>query len=276
MIVLVSALWSPVAVAGPNDVTLSGLAEHAGLPVTEDTSDDYLAVVRGLGTLVANPAANPAATLGSAGSSISFSGAFGFTDLGADRSVPTPFARATVDELTGPFWLQPGLTARKGFPFSFEAGLTATWFGGSRQGSFGGFARLGLIEGSQPWPDLSVHAGYAGFVGNDELELGTSDYGVTLGTQLPFGVIEGINNATWSPWFDYSLLQIRAFPVLPDDVAAQVGAVQVGGKSDTAALIAHRLTAGFQINNGTVTLRLFGHWSPKATAGFTLAMGFEY
>ena len=277
---LVIALCTPVAWAGTNDITLSGMTEHGGQPVSEDLSDDYLQLVRELGTVVANRSAYPAATLGSAGFSLAFQNAWTFTDLGAEAGVPTPWERATGDERVAPFLAQPGFTARKGFPFSLEAGVSASWIGGTRQGTFGGFGRLGIVEGSKPWPDLSVHLGYSGFVGNDELELAVLDAGATLGAELPFGSVEGFNNATFSPWFDYSLLRIQAFPVLSDEVADAVGAVPVSGrKSDDGfrpQMLVHRLTGGVQITNGTVTLRIFGHWSPKATAGFSLAMGFDY
>lgn len=272
---LVWLLIAPSALAGPDDVTLSAMTEHRGERVVADLSDDYKTLVRELGIAVANKPLAPAETLGAYGFDLSFANTFAFISVENDDGTPTPWQRAVEDEDPGSYLFVPQVSARKGLPMSFEVGMSAGWLGLTRQGTFGGWGRLGVVEGYKPWPDVSVHAGYSGYVGNDELELGVMDLGVTLGSTFPFGSFPGINNAQFSPYIDYTTLRISAHPLLDEETAAAVGAVPISGDGESA-MVVPQIGGGFQVTNGTVLFRLIGTWSPNSLATATIGMGFTY
>jgi hypothetical protein len=264
------------ALAAPEDVTLEGMLEHDGEKVVTWLGDDWTTLVRELGIVVANKPITPGETLGANGFELSATNTFAFISVEGEDG-PTAWERATPDEDPGAYLFVPQLTMRKGLPMSFEIGATGGWVGLSRQGTFGGFARLGVVEGYKPWPDLSVQVGYSGYVANDELELGVMDLGVTLGSQFPFGSFPGINNAQFHPYVTFQSLRVSAAPV-DEDVATALGIKAVGRGSDDAdpALVLPQIGGGFVVVNGTVHFKLVGTWVPGSIATATVGMGFTY
>jgi hypothetical protein len=271
-------LLPSLAQAQPEDLSLSSMQTWHDERVIADLHPDYLQLVRELGTVVANKPFAPPETLGAYGFDFEAANTFVFTTPGADGA-PNVWEEANVDEQTGAFQVMPQVTARKGLPMSLEIGGNAGWMGFSHQGTFGGFGRVGLVEGYKPWPDVTVQVGYSGYVGNDELELGVLDLGVELGSSYAFGSLPGINNAQFAPYLSYQYLTVHAAPVLDPAVAAAVGATSVGRSSDPAsekAIGIHQVGAGFQVTNGTVLLRLIGTWAPDSVAQASIGMGFTY
>ncbi len=275
-----TAVWlllAPAAIASPEDLTLSGMQEHGGQKVVTSLDEDWRSLVKELGIVVANKPTNPGETLGAYGFELSATNTFAFISAESEDG-PTPWQRATPDEDPGAYLAIPQLTARKGLPLSLEVGATAGWIGLTRQGVFGGFGRLGIVEGYKPWPDLSVQLGYSGYVANDEIELGVLDLGVTLGSQFAFGSFPGINNAQFHPYVTFQSLRVSAAPV-DDEVAAALGLTPIGRAGNAEAdpaMVIPQLAAGFVVVNGTVHFKLVGTWSPGSIATVTIGMGFTY
>ena len=266
-LVLTTIAWG----AWPQDVSLSGMAEHDGAPVVLD--GEYLDLIEELGAAVAHKPLAPAETLGTLGFAVGVSTTFMFVDGESEDGEPTIWERARTDETASSYLFLPQLSVRKGLPFSLEVGVDAAWMGMSRQGVFGGQVRAALVEGYKPWPDLTARLGYSGYVGNEELELGVLDVGATFGSTFAFGSFPGIRSAQFSPYLDYAMLRIAASPRVDADVAAAVGAVELTGSD---ARILHQLGVGFQITNGTVVGRLAGTWIPGLVSSLTFGMGFDY
>lgn len=275
---MTALLFAWAASAANEDLTLSGMTDFQGQRVTDDLSDDYQQLVAELGTVIANRPVYPAKTLGASGFDISFTNTFAFVTGSNADGTPGPWMRANDDDDVGGYLFVPQVSARKGLPLSMEVGLSASWLGNSHSGMFGGWARIGLVEGYKPAPDVALHLGYAGLVGNDELEVGTFDIGATVGSSFPFGSFPGINNAVWQPLADATIVVVRASPVISDELAGEIGAVPIGTQdgNSIAAIIQPQFTGGFQLVNGTVLFRVMGTFSPKTIPLATIGMGFTY
>jgi hypothetical protein len=273
------ALAAPALAAWPHDLDLAGMADQDGSPIAEPVRDDYLTLIRELGIAVANRPV-VAETPGASGFSLAAPVDVAFITSQTDDGSPSAWERASPDESAPAALLFPGLEARKGLPWSVELGFRVAWMASTRQGVVAGQGRVALLEGWKPWPDVTLHAGYAGYVGNDQLELGVLDLGVTVGTTWAFGSVEGIRNAQFSPFLDYTTLRVSANPLLGDAVAERIGAVPVSARKDAAdyepAMVIPQLGGGFQVTNGTVSMRIVGTWAPRAIATLTVGMGFNY
>lgn len=271
-------LFAWAAEAAPEDITLKGMTDFQGQHVTGDLSGDYLQLVAELGTMIANRPLYPAKTLGASGFDVSFTNTFAFVTAQNPDGSPGPWMRANIDDDVGSYYFIPQVSVRKGLPLSTEVGMSAAWLGLTHSGTFGGWARVGLVEGYKPIPDVSLHFGYAGFVGNDELEVGSMDMGVSLGSSYAFGSFPGINNAVWQPIADATIVVVHARPTIPAATAAEIGAIAVGtqDQQSVAALFEPQFTGGFQLVNGTVLFRLMGTFAPKTIPMATIGMGFTY
>lgn len=273
-------LSTPAMARWPEDVTLSAMLDHNGQRITAPVSDDYRQLITELGTAISNKPISPAGTLGAFGFDFSLQNAFVFTSARGTPTDPSPWERAAPDEDPSPWMFVPTFTARKGFAASFEFGTTAGWVGMHRQGVFGAFGRLGVIEGYKPYPDLTVQMGYSGYIGNVELDMGVLDFSVRLGQNYAFGAFPEINTAQFEPYLDYSLLRITAAPRLDPAVAQAIGATRYYsfGQADDAepAIGVHRFAAGFQVTNGTVHFRAAGMYAVGSVPSVTVGMGFTY
>lgn len=279
---------APAAAAWPEDVSLSGMLEHDGVRVTdrELLTADYEQLVRELAASVATATIPAPRTLGISGFEVVLESNVAFTDTStASDGSPSPWQRAQADEDPGAFLFAPGFTARKGLPFSLEVGLTGRWVGMSRQGVFGGFARAGLVEGYKPWPDLSLTLGYTGYIGNDELELGVLNAGLTLGSSWTFGASDGAKTSRISPFLDVTLLVVYATPVLNDADVAALGANSFGGTTNNpdvdtlspqAPLLMPRFTGGIELITGHFLLRITGGYTLNAVGNVAVAVGLSY
>lgn len=271
------ALPLPAAAAWPADVVLSGMGEHRGRPVEQQVIEDgYRDVIQGLGVAIANKPLAPARTLGSAGFDVSF----GLTATVLDPSPtsdgdPTGWALAT--ERTGAALAIPTLTVRKGLPGSVELGASAGWVAGSRQGVLGGFARFAPVEGYEPWPDISFQAGYAGYVGNSELLLGTLDLTASIGASVPFGETDEVRQARFSPWIGGGLLVVHGRALIdPDAQATLFGPDRTGDPTRTPLTPLPQVQVGLQITNNTALVRLSTAWTPGVAPSIHAGMGFMF
>lgn len=269
-------LASVALAAWPEDPSVTGMLEHQGVRVVDGAvlADDYAQLVSELGTVIANQPVMPASTTGTAGFEFAFTNTFVFTDAIEREREVSPWDRAVDSEDAESYLFVPGFSARKGLPLSTEIGGSVRWVGLTRTGAASAFGRIALIEGYKPWPDLTLQIGYSGYVGNDELELGVMDMGVTLGTRLETGS-GGMNTGRFEPFANFSLLRVTAASTVDEATAAAVGAVSFRRKGEGLPPIAYsRVGAGFQVTSGNVHFRLAGSWAwktlPTATAGMGL------
>ncbi len=273
--------------AWPEDVTPSGMADHDGTRIVDSEllGTDYAQLIRELGVTIAARAIAPPETLGASGFEIVFDTPMSFIDVRQVGGEPSPWERAHIDEDPGSFAYTPGLTLRKGLPFSLEVGFTGRWMGNSRQGVFGGSIRAALVEGYKPFPDVTLHLGYTGYVGNDELELGVLDAGVTIGSTFAVGPGEGARNVRLTPYLDVTLLSISSVPILEGSVAGAIGATAFSRPQrnpDPASIaqdssqVLPQFSGGFQVVGGKIVFRVSGGYALRGTATIAGAIGFVY
>lgn len=284
---LLFAASSPALAAWPEDVDLRGMSTHGGQPIADPAAlgDDYGALVRQLGAAVGMRSVLPAATLGARGFELTFDQTLNFTDVTYNTDAVSPWDRASSQEDASPVLFQPGISVRKGLPMSLELGFHGRWMGQTRQGVFGGFVRAGLVEGWKPAPDVNLHLGYTGYIGNDQLDLGVFDVGLTIGTGAPVGPGKGARHAKISPFADVSLLVVTATPRLTPAEQNGIGAVTYGRRayndtvdvpSSQRAITMPQFSGGLEIQGGSVVFRLSGGYTLKAIPSVAASLGFVY
>jgi hypothetical protein len=281
-----SVLWlmmMPDATAAfPATVQPSGMSDQGGEVVLDPEllGDSWRGLVKELGTAVANQPITPAASLGLYGWEVSASSQFWFIQAKERDGELSPWDRAWADEDPPEYLVVPTIGIRKGLPLSTEAGFNVGWVAGSSTGIVQGYGRLAVLEAYRPAPDLSVQVGYSGYIGNDEVELGVLDLGITLGTTALTGTIPGVNSAEISPWVNVSTLRISASPRgIDPDVLDDIGAVPFrrGVEEDLEApLVLPRLGAGIQVVAQNVHVRMVVTWSPSTIPVASAGMGFTF
>ncbi len=266
-----SATW-------PEDVVLSDMTEHEGVIVADSEllGQAYRQLVMEVGTMVANKPTHPAETLGIHGFAFDAGATFVMTeaiDRGEDLS---PWDRAHGDEDAAAYHVLPTFSVAKGLPLSTEVGMTAGWIGGSNQGLLSGYGRVAILEGYRPLPDVSVQLGYAGYVGNDELDVSTLDLGVTLGTTAPIGHLPGVNTGQFSPWANFTTMRVSANPTLDEETAAAIGAIRYQ-RSQTleyeAPIVIPRFGGGVKFTAGNVHVRMSASWAPATLPELSTGLG---
>lgn len=273
--------------AYPEDPSLSAMTEHEGVRIVDSDllNAEYTQLVAELGTTVANQAVLPASTTGTYGFEFSATTTFVITD-GRARSGPTnaagqpisPWDRAVDDEDAEPYLFVPTFHARKGLPLSTEVGGSVGWVGLTRTGTASIYGRVAIVEGYKPIPDLTLQIGYAGYIGNEELELGVMDMGVTIGTQLPIGAAPKLNTGRFEPWANFTLLRVSAQPTADISTLEALAAQSFRGSDPNGSkpIAIPRIAAGFQITSGNVHFRLAGSWAWKTLPTATAGMGFTF
>ena len=279
LLTLVMSLSAPDArAAWPNDIDLAGMTDHDGAAVVTPLQEDYFDLLRELATAISTRPAMPAKTLGAYGFETTFCTTVAAISTEGDGG-PGPWRRAHIDEDPSPILTVPSLNLRKGLPLSTEVGTGIGWLAGSRQARIGAFGRVGLIEGYRPAPDLSLRVGYTAYVGNDQLEMGVIDVGLSVGTTVPLGP-KGMRSGRLSPWFDYTTLRVNAAPVLDDDTATQIDALPVSASQKTGqyqpAMIVPQFGGGLDIQRGNGLYRLTLSWAPTTIATVSLSTGLAW
>lgn len=268
--------------AFPATVQPSGMAEQAGEVVIDPEllGAAWEDLVRELGTAVANQPITPAASLGLYGWEVGVASQFLFIQAKDRQGELSPWDRAWADEDPPEYLVVPTIGVRKGLPLSTEAGFNVGWISGSSTGIVSGYGRLAILEAYRPAPDLSVQVGYSGYIGNEEVELGVLDLGITLGTTALTGVIPGVNSAAVSPWINFSTLRVSASPRgIDEDTLAEIGVVPYkrGTEEDLKApLVVPRFGAGLQVAARNVHLRTVITWAPTTIPTATAGMGFTF
>lgn len=278
--------------AFPEDVSISEMDEYNGastyLPDTTQAGSDYVVtgyqtLVKELGTAIANKPMAPGESLGINVFHVGIANTFVFVRTGSSDGIhPSGWDLADKDEDPQSYLFIPWLQVRKGLPASLEIGANAGWIGLTRTGVLGVYGRWSVVEGYRRVPDLALQVGYAGYIGNDELELGVMDMSATLGYSLPFGVTEGINQAVFSPYVGIGLNRIHAAPrgdLSRTDLEGRVTEVS-GFNADTnnfvVGFVPVQIDGGFRIINGDFSATLAATYSPDLIATLSLGFGFVY
>lgn len=182
--VIVGALLaSTSALAGPNDIDLTGLIDKStGAP----RNDDFVSLTQEMALVFTPTSLQPAETTGQSG--FDFAIDYAVHDISEDRPYWTDAVegRRQNRDLMGVLQTL-GVRGRKGFvlpvPLTSEIELGATWLIDSSLVNLGGNVRLALNEGFRWIPDIAVMAGVNNLIGNDELQLVT----VTAGGSVSKG-----------------------------------------------------------------------------------------
>ncbi len=284
------ALWLATAAQaqwtqGSEAVSLSGMTEHAGDTVVDADLLGlvYRQVVGEIGAFAANKPVHPAKTLGQYGWEVGVDTTIAIVTTWNPSGDPSAWERVTEDESPSAFQWVPAVHVRKGLPMSTEVGFTAGWVGLTQTGTVGGYGRVGVLNGYRPLPDITLQVGYAGYIGNDELELGVLDLGVSIGSTYGMGGVPGVRHGQFLPWLTFSSNRVTAQPLLDTDLAADIGAVGFGGKQAAAtddaiqpALFQPTFGGGFQIVSGNVHFRASAAWSWTSVPTISTGAGFTF
>jgi hypothetical protein len=275
--------------AWPEDVDLPSMLEQDGEAVVdrEVLGKSFRQLVMELGTMVANKPTTPADTLGAYGMDVDLSNQFVLTEARDRKDQPSPWARAHRDEDPAPYHLLPTFTVRKGLPLSSEIGGSIGWIGGSSTGFAGGFARVAILEGYKPLPDISLKAGYSGYVGNDDLDCGVLDLSATIGSTFAVGAVPGVNTGQISPWFTFTTLRVSANPTLDPTVENDLGALRYARKKGETAegeeeeavappIAIPQFGAGVQFTAASAHLKIAASWAPATVPVLSTGFGFTF
>jgi hypothetical protein len=270
--------------AWPDDVSLRAMATIDGQPAgdTQAARSAYETVVRQLGVAIANPSMAPAETSGFNGFDVSLTSSVAFLDAYSAQgsSNPAPWERVQEDgDPSHAMWL-PGINVRKGLPLSLEVGGRFSYVGFSRQAVVGGYGRWGLVEGYREWPDIVVQLGYSGYIGNDELELGVMDFSGSIGYTVPFGRVDGVNEASFSPYIGGGLYVINARPLMDIDEQQSLGVRAVSGfkskDSHVEGYVPGAVHLGYRLQSGAFQLLMSAAWAPNALPMLNTGVGYVY
>jgi hypothetical protein len=282
LLVLLALSPGMAAAASPDDVTLSRLESWGNVPADPALAlEAYHTVVNELGIAIANKPVGTAGTLGINGFDVGFSSTIAFVSS-HDESLtkPSPWSRVDPTGEPAPVLWIPWVHARKGLPLSLEVGANLGYLAFTHQTALGGFARWGLVEGYAPVPDISIQIGYAGYVGNDEMELGVMDLSGTVGYTLPFGSVVGINHSRFSPYLGVGRNRVHAAPRLSEEQQADIGISKVSGfqgsKAYDPAFEHTTVDAGICIWSRDFELRVAATWTPDTLVTVTGGFGWNY
>lgn len=277
-------LVSTARAAFPEDVDLVAMNDFDGEVVFDPQvlRDAYSQLVLELGTVVANKVATPAASLGANGFSVELGTQFALTEAHWRAGAVSPWARASLDETAEPYRVVPTVTVRKGLPLSTEVGATFGWISGSSTGLFGVHGRVSVLDGYRPLPDVALKVGYSGYVGNNQLDLGALDLGISVGTTILVGRYDRVNSGKISPFASLSTVRVTANPTIDPDLERSIGAVRysrpvfdstdVIESPQTYALVGF----GVQFEAGVTHLSLAATWAPKTIPTISTGLGFTY
>ncbi len=283
---LLLALPAPALAAFPERISILAMDDYAGSSTESIAGDDYVAqgykqVVLELGSTLANKPLAPARTLGVSGFHVGVANSLSFIQTGSiDGTNPAGWDLADPDEDPMVVLFVPQVQVRKGLPASLEVGANFGWLGLTETGVVGVYGRWGLVEGYRFLPDMNLQVGYAGYVGNDELEMGVLDIGANIGYTLPFGPVAGINLSRFSPFLSLGVNRIHAAPRadlsgsgLDGRVTELTGFEGEGFDPDYAPFA---FGGGIELESGDFTLGVSAAYATSGAPTVNTAIGFTY
>lgn len=296
MSLLACLLISPAMATWPDDISLTSMADLQGTANFDTAANRaaYLTVVQELGVAIANRPFAPADSLGVNGFEVEVSNTIAFTSSrGEEFGDVGPWGVVHQDETPrGTLWI-PRIQVRKGLPGSVDVGGQVGWLATSQQTVFGFYGRVSPLEGYRQAPDVAIQWGYAGYVGNDELEAGAMDFSGTLSYTLPFGSLLNINSASFTPYVGAGKLWIHARPRLNAETMEDLGVLPVTGferqldtqeerdiygglAADEANLNPTVLHGGFRLVSRSFQFKAMATWAPQIMPTLNFGMGFVF
>ena len=144
--------------------------------------------------------------------------------------------------------------------------------------------RAAPLEGYRQAPDIAIQVGYAGYIGNDELELGVLDWSGTISYTMPFGNLVGIHNATFAPYLGAGQLILHAEPRMTADQQQALGVRPVSGFKGSEVYDAvegddfrpTQVHTGIRIVSRGVHVRLGAVWAPQVIPALHGGLGFSF
>lgn len=283
------ALWLLPSIAQaevPERLSVWAMEDYGGSRTEAYEGEDYVAagwkqVALELGTTLSNKPTAPARTLGPAGFHVGLTTTFAhLPGRWVDSAYPDGWELMDPDEAAMPLLVVPTLNIRKGLPASMEVGANFGWLGGTETGVLGGYGRIAFLEGHKRLPDVSAQVGYAAYIGNDEFELGALDMSLNIGYSLPFGPVEGIHTARFSPFVNLGLTRVHAAPRVDltdsrlDGRLAELTGFEGEGFDETMAPFTFAL--GFEVQSGQFCFDLSGGYAVGGSVTANLGLGFNY
>ncbi len=209
LVVAAGAFVAAPALAGPNDIELSGLVDKQDLTNPVVRQEDFRLLVRELGLIFTPSSIQPAETTGISG--FDFALTYGFHPVNVDK----PYWQDALEEKGVRLPMTIGATARKGFvlpiPLASEVELGAQYLIESQMVNLGANIRVALNEGftGNHWwifiPDIAVETGINRVVGSDDLDLVTATAGGSI--SKGFGVFGSFN---LTPYVAYKSIFVNA------------------------------------------------------------------
>lgn len=275
--------------AFPERVSVSAMEDYAGQPVVSSTlvQESWRTVTRDIAVSIANKPVTPGNTPGINGFYVGFHSSatiiYDGYSCSPDDPEPAPWCLATEDEQPIPVLVTPGLMLRKGLPGSFEIGGQFGWVAMTQTGYLGGYGKLAVLEGYRNAPDLALQVGYSGYIGNDEIEIGVLDFSGTLGYDLAFGRLVGLNESHFTPFMSAGLYRIHAASRTNLSDSGLDGSVAevsgFGGAVDPRfdqAYVPFQFGGGFRLSGEVFSFTLSGGYALATSPTVNVGLGFNY
>jgi hypothetical protein len=220
---ILGLMWPGFALAGPNDIRLSGLAQgfipqpnaqdQRPLAQSQEFQARFAALSYQLGILMAPNLLTPAETLGVDGFVVQAETSFSSIDINSGDA-ENYWVLGTEESSPSAVLSSAAIRIRKGLPYSIELGAGLSTIFGSRMSAIQGDFKWSLLEGFQSWyflPDVSFHAGVSRLLGAPDLDLTT----VTAGGMISKSIgVRG--NFSLTPFVSYEQLYVVALSQVVD------------------------------------------------------------
>lgn len=285
-ILALSVLPSVAHAEFPERISVWAMEDFGGARTEAVDGDDYVTsgwreVSLELGSTISNKAVAPARTLGVAGFHVGVGTTFAhLPGRWEDSENPDGWELMDPDEDAPSLLFLPNIQVRKGLPASLEVGANFGWLGGTETAFVGGYGRWGIVEGYRILPDVSVQVGYAGYVGNDEMEVGALDMSASVGYTLPFGPVPGIHTAKFSPFMTLGLTRIHAAPRVDLSGSRLDGRITelsgFEGETFDESFAPFTFAGGFEVQSGQFTFDLTSGYAVGCAVNFNVGLGFTY
>ena len=192
----------------------------------------------------------------------------------------SPWHLAYSDEDAPPALWIPSIIVEKGLPLSFEIGSQAGLVVGDYGSIFGAYVRCSPLEGYVKAPDLSIQWGYSGYISNVDMAVGTMDVTASLGKEIPFGPMVGVNSSIARPYVAAGMYWLRADPRLSADETSKLGLSQISSFANSEHYVdGYRLFAwdiGFEIEANEVLFGLSASHAPAGLFSLQQQIGFVF
>jgi hypothetical protein len=269
--------------AGLDELHFESMSDWEGAEYkdTEHIQASYERVSLQLGAAIANSALQPCKSNGITGIGIDLNSSFSFIDT--RRSIdgtPSPWALMTPDELPSEALWITELVARKGLPMSSEIGAKIGYIGMSKQGNFGAWGRIVPLEGYAQLPDVAIQIGYSGYIGSNQLAVGTTDMGIAIGKGFPMGPQMNVKETIVSPFAAVGKLNIKAMPRVSAALQEELGVASFGStnssKDNDKSHAPIYAGAGVQILNNDFRFQMSYRYTASTLSTISGSVGFLY